>query len=128
MCLFSEANLVAPDGHAHDVKAPNLAFVPSNNSIRRLKGVRGTVPVLGEPHAEWRNESWFQGLLRPRGCGTHVTAAANHEERQAMRLRGASLVAVVQAADRRNGDHASSRRRRHWTRDGGVFVQAQVCS
>ena len=45
-----------------------------------------------------------------------------------MKLRGASLVAVVQAADGRNGDHAPSRRRRHWARDGGVFVQAQVCS
>ena len=44
------------------------------------------------------------------------------------RLCGAPLVTVVQPADLRSGDHATSRWRRDWTGNGCVLVQGKVGS
>ena len=53
----------------------------------------------------------------------HVMAQSG---RELTRLRGAPLVAKVQAADLRNGDDTPRSRRRDGTRKGCILVQAAV--
>jgi hypothetical protein len=87
--------------------------VPTEISIRipRLLGGR-LVSTLIREVSRLPETSWCErGVQRCEPAGIR-------EERVETRLRGSPLVAVVYAADLRNGDHTASRRRRDWAGNG----------
>ena len=104
--------------------------VPTINSIRPARTVGGPIRRgfrIGS--RESCRELLRLRLGAARAAYTRVSLRLfTKSDGEVARLRGASLVAVVQAADLRNARHAASRRRRDRTGKRCILVQAQMRS